>query len=124
DDAGRRHSAVTGFFRRAVRAQPEVAAPSEPVSSDVVAASKVFPRFLSALTQQPAPVLLDLGPVVGSNISYFGDRLGCKIYIEDLIADVERHARQGERGRLAQFLATRLTQEPGTVDGILCWDLF
>lgn len=95
-----------------------------PKDPDVVITSKVFPKFLSALSQQPAPVLLDLGPVVGSNITFFGGRLGCKIYIEDLVGDVEAHARRGERGRLAQFFRGRLTQEPDSVDGILCWDLF
>jgi hypothetical protein len=115
---------VTGFFRRAARTEPDVATRPEPAAADLVATSKVFPKFLAAITQQPAPVLLDLGPVVGSNISFFGDRLGCKIYIEDLVADIEGHARRGERERLPQFLSGRLTQEPESVDGILCWDLF
>ena len=115
---------MTGFFRRASRTEPDVAARPEPAAPDLVATSKVFPRFLAAITQQPAPVLLDLGPVVGANISYFGDRLGCKIYIEDLVADIEGHARRGERARLPQFLKGRLTQAPESVDGILCWDLF
>ena len=99
-----------------------VAVPAK--DADVVTTSKVFPKFLSALAQQPSPVLLDLGPVVGSNITFFGDRLGCKIYIEDLVGDVESHARRSERDRLAQFFRARLTQEPDSVDGILCWDLF
>ena len=86
--------------------------------------SKVFPRFLAAVAQQPAPVLLDLGPVVGSNITFFGERLACKIYVEDLIADVEAAAKRGERDALTAALATRLTQAPESVDGVLCWDLF
>lgn len=115
---------MTGFFRRSPR-KLEAAAPAQvSTGPDIVATSKVFPRFVAALAQQPAPVLLDLGPVVGSNISYFGDRLSCKIYVEDLVADVEAHARRGERDRLPQFLGTRLTQPPDSVDGILCWDLF
>lgn len=73
---------------------------------------------------QPSPVLLDLGPVVGSNVSFFGERLSCKLYVEDLYADVEAHAKRGERAQLAQFFATRLTQAPDSVDGVLCWDLF
>ena len=59
---------------------------------DVVSTSKVFPKFLSALGQQPAPVLLDLGPVVGSNITFFGERLGCKIIVEDLFGDLEQRS--------------------------------
>ena len=76
------------------------------------------------MAQQPAPVLLDLGPVVGSNITFFGDRLSCKIYVEDLIGDVESHARRGDRASLARFLGARLTQPDDSVDGVLCWDLF
>jgi hypothetical protein len=113
------------LFRRASK-EPELPASlaAPPKDPDVVTTSKVFPKFLSALGQQPAPVLLDLGPVVGSNITFFGDRLGCKIYIEDLVGDVESHARRNERARLSQFFRGRLTQEPDSVDGILCWDLF
>jgi hypothetical protein len=103
---------------------PQVAPTAPAAPSDAVVTSKVFPRFLAALAHQPAPVLLDLGPVVGSNVSYFGERLACKLYVEDLYSDVEDHAKRGDRAALASFLATRLTQAPDSIDGILCWDLF
>jgi hypothetical protein len=113
---------VTGLFKWAGRnagaRELNAAAP------DVVAKSKVLPRFLAALARQPSPVLVDLGPVVGSNISFFGDRLACKIHVEDVFADVEAHAKRDDRRALAQMLQTRLKELPGTVDGILCWDLF
>ncbi|MFI5177304.1 MAG: class I SAM-dependent methyltransferase [Vicinamibacterales bacterium] len=86
--------------------------------------SKVFPRFMTALAHQPAPMLLDLGPVVGPNITFFGERLACKIFVEDLFADVEAHARKGTRDALGADLVNRVAHEPGTIDGILCWDLF
>jgi hypothetical protein len=95
-----------------------------PPSTDTLTTSKVFPRFLAALAQRPSPLLLDLGPVVGANISFFGDRLACKIYVEDLFAEVEAGARRGDREALARALAARLNQEPETIDGILCWDVF
>ena len=79
---------------------------------------------MAALAQQPAPVLVDLGPVVGTNITFFGERLACKIFVDDLYADVESHARKGTRDQLATDLLARLTHEPNTVDGVLCWDLF
>ena len=59
-----------------------------------VVASKALPKFLNAISHQPgAPVLLDFGPVIGGNVAFFGERLGCKLYIEDLFADYDRHAR-------------------------------
>ena len=45
--------------------------------------------------QPDPPVLLDLGPVIGSNVEFFGERLGCKLFIEDLFADFDRHSRAG-----------------------------
>jgi hypothetical protein len=94
------------------------------VSADVVSTSKVLPRFLNALAQHATPVILDLGPVVGANVAFFGDRLSCKIYVEDLFAEVETHARRSDRAEVPLALAERLTQPPGSVDGILCWDVF
>lgn len=104
-------------------ASPPSAPAPDTSAADVVAVSKVLPRFLAALAHQPAPVLLDLGPVVGSNIAFFGDQLSCKIYVEDLFAEVEAQAKRGNRA-LAESLPKRLAQQPGTIDGILCWDLF
>ena len=46
-------------------------------------------------------MLLDLGPVIGSNLTFFGETLGCKVFIEDLYADLERHVRAGDDGRPA-----------------------
>ena len=106
------------------KAAPSSSAPAPDTSAaDVVAVSKVLPRFLAALAHQPAPVILDLGPVVGSNIAFFGDQLSCKIFVEDLFAEVETQSKRGNRA-LAESLPKRLIQEPGTIDGILCWDLF
>jgi len=85
--------------------------------------TKALRKFVGSLTQREAPVLLDLGPVVGSNVSFFGERLGCKILIEDLFADLERHARNGTTP-FAEVLGGRLKHEAGSVDGILCWNLF
>ena len=60
-----------------------------------------------------------------SNVAFFGERLGCKIYVEDLVRR-RRGARATRRPRRAgrRSLATRFTQAAGIVDGILCWDLF
>jgi hypothetical protein len=90
---------------------------------DPVFATKALKKFLATLTSRDTPVLLDLGPVVGSNVSFFGEQLGCKIVIEDLFADVERHVREGKLEALPAFFPKRFQQPAGTVDGILCWDL-
>ena len=68
-------------------------------------------------------MLLDLGPVVGSNVSFFGEQLGCKIFVEDIFADLDRHVRDGKLDALPAFLKTRFPQADGSVDGILCWDI-
>ena len=101
--------------------------PSRAVA-DPVFATKALKKFLGTLTStstshQGSPVLLDLGPVVGSNVSFFGEQLGCKIFVEDLFADLDRHVRDGKPDALPAFLKKRFTQKAGTVDGILCWDL-
>jgi hypothetical protein len=61
--------------------------------------------------------------VVGSNVSFFGEQLGCKIFVEDIFADLDRHVRTGKTDALPAFLKTRFTQADGAVDGVLCWDL-
>lgn len=84
----------------------------------------MLPKVLAALSNVDAPILMDLGPVVGSNISFFGEELACRIFVEDLFALVETHASAGTRDTLGDALVSRLTREPGSIDGILCWDLF
>jgi hypothetical protein len=95
-----------------------------PAAGDLVFATKVLRKFLTCLTSREAPVLLDLGPVVGSNVSFFGEQLGCKIFVEDVFADLDRHVRDGKLDVFPAFLKTRFTETSATVDGILCWDLF
>ena len=70
--------------------------PSAVAASDPVFATKALRKFLTSLTSRESPVLLDLGPVVGSNVSFFGEQLGCKIFVEDIFADLDRHARDGK----------------------------
>jgi hypothetical protein len=103
-------------------ARPQGSGPGS--ADDPVFATKALPKFLSCLTSREMPVLLDLGPVVGSNVSFFGEQLGCKIFVEDIFADLDRHVRAGTLDRFPEFLKTRFPQADGEVDGILCWDLF
>lgn len=85
-------------------------------------ATKALRKFLSSLTARELPVLVDLGPVVGGNVTFFGQQLGCKIFVEDLFADLDRHVRDRKLDRFADFLKGRFAQEAGSVDGVLCWD--
>jgi hypothetical protein len=92
-------------------------------ASDPVFATKALRKFLASLTAHESPVLLDLGPVVGSNVSFFGEQLGCKIFVEDIFADLDRHVRGNKIEDLPAFLKKRFPQESNSVDGILAWDL-
>ncbi len=105
---------------------PEGATRSATSSSaaEPVVGSKAFPKFLAALTAQPSPVLLDFGPVIGTNVAFFGERLGCKLFIEDLFADLDRHTRAGTLDQLPGVIEKRFRHADASVDGILCWDIF
>ena len=86
--------------------------------------TKALARFLKLLRSRSNPALIDLGPVVGSNVNFFGEQLGCRIRVEDIAADIDRHVKAGTLDQLPKFLQTRFPQEAESVDGILCWDLF
>lgn len=87
--------------------------------------TKALPKFLSAIGQRTeAPILLDFGPVIGSNVAFFGENLGCKLFIEDLFADYDRHAKAGTLAELPETFEKRFRHADGSVSGILCWDFF
>jgi SAM-dependent methyltransferase len=111
-----------GWGRRADKAPPD------PSSADSAAGDKVLPtkalgRFLRALAPRQAPVLLDLGPIVGSNVNFLGERLGCKYFVEDLFANIETHVKGKKEAELAAFFESRFPQPDESFDGILCWDV-
>jgi hypothetical protein len=102
----------------------------EPADADAGASdapvlpTKVLARFVASLSARTQPVLLDLGPVVGSNVSFFGEQLGCKIIVEDLSKDIDRHVREGKLEDLPATLSKRFPYQSASIDGILCWDVF
>ena len=112
-----------GSAREAQGARPDTGPRPEPGDGTLVA-SKALQKFLSYLGTRTAPILLDLGPVVGSNVSFFGEQLNCKLVVEDLFADLERHVRDDLNEEFPAFLSTRFTLDAGSVDGVLLWDLF
>ena len=87
-------------------------------------ATKALQKFLNNLQGNENPLLLDLGPVVGSNVNFFGEQLGCRIRVEDIAADIDRHVKSNTLEKLPEFFGKRFTEPAGTVDGILCWDMF
>jgi hypothetical protein len=62
--------------------------------------------------------------VIGTNVAFFGEHLGCKLYIEDLASEIDKHTRARTRNALAETLAKRFTMPDASVDGVLCWDIF
>lgn len=86
--------------------------------------TRALGKFLAGLGVRPQAALLDLGPVVGRNVTFFGEELGCKIFVEDVSKDIDRHVREGALDRLPAFLRGRFPQADGTVDGVLSWDIF
>ena len=96
-----------------------------PRGDEPIVPSKAFPKFLSAISHQPDPiVLIDFGPVIGANVGFFGERLGCKLFIEDLFADYDRHARAGTLAELPAAIDARFRHADSSIDGVLCWDFF
>jgi hypothetical protein len=85
--------------------------------------TKALPKFLGLLKARENPALIDLGPVVGPNVTFFGEQLGCRIRVEDVAADIERHVKDGKINSLPKFFESRFAQEAESVDGILCWDV-
>ena len=69
--------------------------------------------------------VLDLGPAIGSNIAFMGARIGCKIHVKDLYADLERHAHEDALQRFPEFLRVCLHDYAAeSIDAVLCWDVF
>jgi predicted SAM-dependent methyltransferase len=95
-----------------------------PKGSDAIVPSKALPKFIGALAARESPVLVDFGPVIGSNVAFFGEQLGCKLFIEDVAADIDRHTRAGTRDLLPEALSKRFPKGDSTIDGLLCWDIF
>ena len=105
------------------RSEPEVRAPIDIPADEPLFATKALRKLLTALTGRDTAALIDLGPVVGSNVSFFGEQIGCKIFIEDIYAELERHLRAGKMEEFPAHLSRRFPQADGTIDGIICWDL-
>ena len=114
--------AISDFFSRLRK--PESAGDDARPSAANAQPTKALAKFLSGLTAREQPSLLDLGSVVGGNLNFFGEQLGCKITVEDLTKDIDRHVQEDTVGALPEFFARRFPQSDASFDGILCWDVF
>jgi hypothetical protein len=94
------------------------------VSAETTYASKTLARFLHLLFARPAAEVVDLGPVIGSNITFLGERVGCKIHVEDLFSDIDRHVQHDKVDQLPEFLGGRFSVPASSIDAVLGWDIF
>ena len=114
------------FSRFGNRRSPEEPAPVKAdhrTDDESLCPTKAFQKFVACLTAQTAPAVVDVGPVVGSNVAYFGERLGCRIHIVNLYAELDRHTRERTPDGFVQSARERLALPDASVDGVLCWDL-
>jgi hypothetical protein len=93
-------------------------------SAETTYASKTLARFLDLLFARPAAEVVDLGPVIGSNITFLGERVGCKIHVEDLFSDIDRHVQRDKLDQLPEFLGGRFAVPASSIDAVLGWDIF
>lgn len=85
--------------------------------------SRALPRFFSVMRSREAPVLVDLGPAVGDNVTLLGDLLGCKVYIENVFGDIDRLMKDRRASEICAELPTRFSHPDSSIDGVLCWDV-
>jgi hypothetical protein len=113
------------FLDRLASRKTEFDAPAsdDAPAEDLVFATKALRKFLGCLSSRESAVVLDLGPVVGSNVSFFCEQIGCKIRVEDVYADLDRHLRANDLAKFPAFLKSRFHERLGPIDGVLCWDL-
>lgn len=125
---GRRLPGLTALFGHrpaaAERKAPGAPAPAPEGGGGPRVQSRGLQRFLGVVCQRAAAEFVDLGPVVGANIAFLGERVGCKVHVEDLYADLDRHARQGALDQLPDFLRRRFPLPDGSIDAVLAWDVF
>ena len=124
---GEKQGSLAGLWNRARRFLPGAAHPDAggwESGGGAIRPSRTLRPFMQELAASPSPVVVDLGPAIGANISFLGAQLACKIYPEDLYADLDQPFPRADSDGLAPVLAAKLQQAPGGVDGILAWDVF
>jgi hypothetical protein len=124
-DATRSFTDLFGLFGGRRSSDADAAATETPaLPQEPLYPTKALAKFLRHLQTRENPAIIDLGPVVGSNVTFFGEQLGCRIRVEDFTADIDRHIKADTVDQLPKFFETRLNEAPESLDGILCWDVF
>lgn len=97
-------------------------APSEAVDNagPEIHASPGLSELLSGLHPERHHHVLDLGPAVGLNISFFSKRFLCSVEVADLYRSLPAAAGDDP----AATLDGALPADGETVDAVLAWDLF
>ncbi len=85
------------------------------------AGSRMMNRYFEFLAKYDRPEILDLGPVCGSNISFFLDR-GSKLHVCDVFSPLARGEQQPAGP--AERILSMLDYKESSLDGIHAWDLF
>ena len=89
--------------------------------------TRALSKFIHALSGRTAPVVVDLGPAVGANVTFLGEQLGCKLHVEDLLSDPESWKPSPAEGDgetdVAPPESWTLSMQAGSVDGVICWDV-
>lgn len=107
-------------------------------SSVDVFTTRGLSKFVAALAGLKAPTVVDLGAAVGANVTFLGELFGCKLDVEDVLSaadiwwppplngdDAEDSDAKGAEERATALEAARhLGHKSGSVDGVLCWDVF
>ncbi len=95
-------------------------------SGDTIFSTRGLGRFVQYLEKLRSPTVIDLGPGVGSSVAFFGERLGCKLIVEDLFTELDNSVDQTEpeSDRLTSVMRERLDYKADSIDGVLCWDVF
>ena len=119
----KRNDAETSSASAAQSAKP-ARAPSAPAHASYQ--TSILKDFIASVTRKENPVVLDLGPVIGSNIEFFLN-LGIKVYMEDFLAAysnpkysilVDEKMTLNEQ----QFFSENFDYADQFFDGLICWD--
>ena len=117
-------SGYLGALALRLRRSPPPAADADTPLTDIVRTTYVLPDFLSELRARVAPVVIDLGPAKGKNVSFLAEEFACKLVIEDLLARHPGPPADSEDGDgEGAGWVPRLPHADDTVDGIICWDV-